>query len=82
VTSANRSGRPPAATREDLRATFGDRVAVFIVADGPVGEGARSASTVLDLGGDHPRVLRPGPIDHGDLAEVLRGMPPGIESID
>ena len=46
VTSANRSGEPPATTCDQLLATFGDAVAVYLCEDEAL-EGR--SSTVLDL---------------------------------
>jgi tRNA threonylcarbamoyl adenosine modification protein (Sua5/YciO/YrdC/YwlC family) len=61
VTSANRSGQPPAVDAASARAALGDRVAVYVA-----GEGAGSEpSTVVDLVGDAPRVLRRGAVEWG-----------------
>ncbi|MBU1228176.1 MAG: threonylcarbamoyl-AMP synthase [Actinobacteria bacterium] len=59
VTSANRSGYPPAADDRTARAALGDAVAVYLEGSGAGGE----ASTVVDLTGSEPRVLRRGPVD-------------------
>lgn len=58
VTSANRSGEPE--TRDDAaaREALGDLVAVYL--RGVASGGA--ASTVVDLSGPEPVVLRPGPV--------------------
>jgi tRNA threonylcarbamoyl adenosine modification protein (Sua5/YciO/YrdC/YwlC family) len=58
ATSANRSGEPEATTCDELTATFGDRVAVYLCEDAPV---VGSASTVVDLAHGTPRILRAGP---------------------
>ncbi len=58
VTSANRSGYPPAADDRTARAALGDAVAVYLEGGGAGGE----ASTVVDLTGGEPRVLRRGPV--------------------
>jgi tRNA threonylcarbamoyl adenosine modification protein (Sua5/YciO/YrdC/YwlC family) len=58
VTSANRSGRPPALDHSDARRRLGDSVAVYL----PGRAGAGAASTVVDLSGCEARVLRRGPV--------------------
>lgn len=60
VTSANLSGGPEALTDEDARAVFGDSV-YYIAGTSPGGE----ASTVVDLTGRKPVVLRQGPVSIG-----------------
>lgn len=70
VTSANRSGEPPAHTCEELLATFGDLVAVYLCQDEPL-KGA--ASTVVDLAHSPPTVLRAGAVDPGTLGRLLGG---------
>ncbi|MDP9330444.1 MAG: L-threonylcarbamoyladenylate synthase [Actinomycetota bacterium] len=60
VSSANRSGRPPAETCEELERTFGTLVAVYLCEEGPL---VGQPSTVLDLANGEPRVLRPGAIN-------------------
>lgn len=68
VSSANRSGEPPPATCEELRGVFGDAVAVYLCADGPLGQ---VASSVIDLSGREPRMLRTGTVSEDDVREVL-----------
>ena len=58
VTSANRSGSPPAGDDAAARATFGGEIAVYVPGTGGAGE----PSTVVDLTGPSQRVLRPGPV--------------------
>jgi tRNA A37 threonylcarbamoyladenosine synthetase subunit TsaC/SUA5/YrdC len=58
ITSANLSGAPPALDHEEARAVFGDAVAVYLPGRCPGG----LASTVVDVTGVTPRVLRPGPV--------------------
>ena len=58
VTSANRSGSPPALEAAGAREALGDGVAVYL--DGRC-HGGR-ASTVVDLTREPPQVLRPGPV--------------------
>lgn len=59
VTSANQSGGTEAMNDRAARDIFGDRVAVYIEGTAPGGE----ASTVVDVTGVSPVVLRQGPID-------------------
>jgi tRNA threonylcarbamoyl adenosine modification protein (Sua5/YciO/YrdC/YwlC family) len=64
VTSANRSGDPPAGDREELEAAFGDAVAVYVAANGRI---AGVASTVVDLTAREPSILRPGDVDPAQI---------------
>ena len=68
VSSANRSGRPPALTAEGARAQLGDDVAVYLD-----GGAARTgvASTIIDVTAEVPRVLRAGAIDIDELRSVV-----------
>jgi len=70
-TSANRAGAPPARDAETLRTWLGDRLAWIV--DGGVSQVAEP-STLVDLVGDSPRVLRAGAGDAGPLLD--RGHPP------
>ncbi|MGH3958302.1 L-threonylcarbamoyladenylate synthase [Mycobacterium sp.] len=72
VSSANISGSPPAVDVEDARRQLGDRVEVYLDA-GPAAQ--QSASTILDLTGAIPRILRPGPVSAERIGTVL-GMDP------
>ncbi|MCJ7725382.1 MAG: L-threonylcarbamoyladenylate synthase [Acidimicrobiia bacterium] len=58
VTSANRSGYPAAPDDRAARAALGDAVAVYLEGGG----GGGAASTVVDLTGSEPQVLRVGPV--------------------
>ena len=66
-TSANLSGSPSALTAEEVRAQLGDRVDMII-------NGGRCPggweSTIIDLSGETPRILRQGPISMEELKEV------------
>jgi L-threonylcarbamoyladenylate synthase len=64
TTSANRSGRPEALTADDVAAELPE---VDAVLDGGRAPGG-TPSTVLDLSGPRPRVLREGAIPLSDLA--------------
>ena len=68
VSSANVSGKPPATTAADAREQLGDLVSVYL--DGGVAEHG-VASTIVDLTGDQPRILRTGPISAADIARVV-----------
>ena len=68
VTSANLSGQPEAVALEEIPAEL--QSAVAVVVDGgrcPGGE----PSTVVDLTGGDPRVLRPGPITESQIISRL-----------
>ncbi len=65
VTSANRSGEPPARTAAEAAAQLGEAVAVVLDA-GEVPGG--QPSTVVDCAATPPRVLRPGPIAAAEIA--------------
>ncbi|WAJ43926.1 L-threonylcarbamoyladenylate synthase [Mycobacterium sp. Aquia_216] len=73
VSSANVSGRPPAVNADQARDQLGDLVDVYLDA-GPSEQ--QAASTIVDLTGDTPRLLRAGPVSVERIAEVL-GMDPG-----
>ncbi|KUI04475.1 L-threonylcarbamoyladenylate synthase [Mycobacterium sp. IS-3022] len=68
VSSANISGRPAAVTAEEAREQLGDLVEVYLDA-GP--SERQAASTIVDLTGAHPRVLRQGPVTAEAIATVL-----------
>jgi L-threonylcarbamoyladenylate synthase len=68
VSSANRSGHPPAATADAARDQLGDSVAVYLDG-GPSGEPV--PSTIVDLSGDEPVVLREGAVSLAAVSEVL-----------
>jgi len=69
VSSANRSGEQPPSTCEELRNVFGDAVAIYLCADGPLGQ---VGSSVVDLTRDEPRMLRTGAVSEDDVREALR----------
>src|SRR5258706_7629893 len=68
VSSANISGRPAAVTVDDARSQLGDLVEVYLDA-GPSEQ--QAASTIVDLTGALPRVLRQGPLTVEAIAKVL-----------
>jgi len=65
--SANRFGRVSPTTAAHVRAEFG--AAVPVLDGGPCAVGLES--TILDLSGDAPRVLRPGAVSAAALEAVL-----------
>jgi len=68
VSSANRSGSPPATTADAAQVQLGDDVAVYLDGgESPIGV----ASTVVDLTGGVPRVLRQGAVSIDRLREVV-----------
>jgi tRNA threonylcarbamoyl adenosine modification protein (Sua5/YciO/YrdC/YwlC family) len=68
VSSANVSGQPPATTADEAMAQLGDSVAVYLDG-GPCG--ADVPSTIIDLTGSVPRLLRRGVIPVERLREVI-----------
>jgi len=67
VSSANLTGKPPATTAADAREQFGAAVEVYL--DGGPCE-TEIPSTIVDLTGDMPRLLRGGAVSIGRLREV------------
>lgn len=65
--SANKSGRPSPTKAEHVKADFG---ADFPVIDGKATK-VGLESTVLDLTGDQPEILRPGSISRKQIEDVL-----------
>jgi L-threonylcarbamoyladenylate synthase len=66
--SANASGEPSATTPRHVRESLGDRVQM-IIAGGACAVGLES--TVLDLSGDVPVIVRPGAVTEEDLEPYL-----------
>lgn len=77
VTSANRSGVPPAFTCEELEATFGDAVRFYLCQDTPP---AGTPSTVLDLAHGPARLLRRGAVAPEVIARLLSAHRPLLDS--
>jgi L-threonylcarbamoyladenylate synthase len=67
TSSANRSGHPPATTMLDARLQLGAAVAVYLDG-GPCAQPV--ASSIIDVTGDRPRLLRSGAIALDRLREV------------
>ena len=68
VSSANRTGAPPALSAAEVSEAFGD---VLLVLDGGARLGG-TASTVVNLAVNPPVVLRDGPIDASEVLAALR----------
>lgn len=68
VSSANKSGRPPAQTAAEAREQLGEDVAVYLE-DGPAAGGV--ASTIVDVTGAAPRILRVGGVTEAQLRAVV-----------
>jgi tRNA A37 threonylcarbamoyladenosine synthetase subunit TsaC/SUA5/YrdC len=68
VSSANTSGQPPAVTADDAHRQLGDLVDVYLDA-GVCAQ--QAASTIVDLTGPTPHILRAGPVSAENIAAVL-----------
>jgi tRNA threonylcarbamoyl adenosine modification protein (Sua5/YciO/YrdC/YwlC family) len=68
VSSANRSGQPPATTAMEARLQLGASVSVYL--DGGPG-GAPVPSSIVDFTGEAPRLLRAGALDADKLRVVV-----------
>ena len=67
-TSANKSGQPPATTAFEARMQLGCEVDM-ILDGGP--SSTNISSTILDLSGKHPKILRVGPITEQEIEKIL-----------
>ncbi|MBI9000195.1 L-threonylcarbamoyladenylate synthase [Corynebacterium sp. CCM 9185] len=68
VSSANISGQPPATTAEEARQQLGTTVSVYL--DGGTCPTAKPSS-IVDLSGNRPRLLREGAVPTGRIANAL-----------
>ena len=73
VSSANRSGLPPAEDAAEAARQLGTSVDVYL--DGGTVEGG-TASTIVDTTGEHPRVLREGAVPVEQLRDLLPDLEP------
>jgi tRNA threonylcarbamoyl adenosine modification protein (Sua5/YciO/YrdC/YwlC family) len=78
VSSANRSGAAPSRDPDRIRAAFGDQVAVYLFDAAEAGEqaggsGDGAASTVVDLTGTEPRILREGRVSAAAIRDLAGG---------
>jgi L-threonylcarbamoyladenylate synthase len=69
VSSANRSGNPAPVTAMDARLQLGAAIAVYLDA-GP-GPDVALPSSIVDVTGDQPRLLRAGALDVERLRDVV-----------
>ena len=67
-TSANISGATDPMNLEELRAQVGDRVDLLLT-DGPSPAG--TASTIVDLSGDEPRLVRAGAVPFEEIMTLI-----------
>jgi L-threonylcarbamoyladenylate synthase len=67
TTSCNRTGEAPALSAADAKGLPG----LAAVLDGGPSPGGQ-ASTLLDLTGKEPRILRPGPVTEADIAASIQ----------
>lgn len=87
VTSANRSGRPPATTASEAHEQLGDEVPLYLDG-GP--RGSLAPSTIVDLTRFEPEVLRAGDLDadeilgvaHGEIDPLEASAPGGVSDED
>jgi L-threonylcarbamoyladenylate synthase len=77
VSSANVSGKPPAVDAAEARGQLGDLIDVYLDA-GPSQQ--QAASTIVDLTGTTPRILRAGPVSVERIAGVLGLEPASLTS--
>ncbi|RIQ37855.1 L-threonylcarbamoyladenylate synthase [Jiangella rhizosphaerae] len=68
VSSANVTGRPPARSAHDARDQLGDSVAVYLDAGETQSD---TPSTIVDVSGPVPRVLRQGALGLAELQAVV-----------
>jgi tRNA threonylcarbamoyl adenosine modification protein (Sua5/YciO/YrdC/YwlC family) len=66
--SANISGQQPATTAAEARSQLGESVAVYLDG-GPAGDPV--PSSIIDLTGEFPRLLREGAVSRAEMVEVL-----------
>ncbi|HEX5741203.1 MAG TPA: L-threonylcarbamoyladenylate synthase [Pilimelia sp.] len=70
VSSANTTGAPAANTAEEAYGQLGASVRVYLEAGSHAG-GAVAPSSIVDVSGDTPRLLRAGAVDLARLREVV-----------
>jgi L-threonylcarbamoyladenylate synthase len=73
VSSANKSGMPAATTAQEAQDQLGDAVSVYLDA-GPVSAAGGGASSIVDITGPEPLLLREGAIPFEKLAEVAKSL--------
>lgn len=75
VSSANRTGLPAATTCASARSQLGDAVSVYLDG-GPTDDTAALPSSIVDLTGERPRLLRTGALTLERLREVVPDLEP------
>jgi L-threonylcarbamoyladenylate synthase len=70
-TSANLTGRPPAGTGAEAAAELGDRIDLVLDA-GP--RSSSAPSTIVDLTGDRPTILREGAVPRSRIESALQSL--------
>jgi L-threonylcarbamoyladenylate synthase len=78
VTSANRSGHPPALTADEARVQLDGRVEA-IIDGGPAPGGL--PSTIIDLTRTPPQILRRGPVTEAQIRAILANNQPNQSEI-
>ncbi|MCD1284650.1 L-threonylcarbamoyladenylate synthase [Brevibacterium sp. GP-SGM9] len=68
VSSANTSGSPAATSVDEAQEMLGEDIDIYV--DGGARESGL-ASTIIDLSGQTPRIVREGPITAAELREVI-----------
>jgi len=68
VSSANRTGQPTAQTAEQAQEQLGESVAVYLEAGSALGS---VASTIVDVTGERPKLLRVGAISTQQVVDVV-----------
>ena len=71
VSSANRTGMPPATTAQDAQQQLGEDVYVYLDG-GPSGDPV--ASSIVDLTGERPRLLREGAVTADQLRVIVNDL--------
>ena len=67
--SANRSGEKPAMSSDEVREIFGDELDYIVEGKAEGG----SPSTIIDMTGEHYKIVREGPITKEMIEAVLKG---------
>jgi L-threonylcarbamoyladenylate synthase len=76
ATSANLAGEPPARTAQEVAHSFPERLDLIV--DGGASRGGKP-STLLDLSGATPLILRRGAISRREVEETLRAFGAGVQ---
>jgi L-threonylcarbamoyladenylate synthase len=71
VSSANRTGQPPATTASEAQDQLGTAVEIYLDG-GPTADNV--PSSIVDLTGDEPRLLREGALTFDQLAKVVSNL--------